>query len=205
MSEDDIKAAETMNKAKPKSFNEALGAFKAAVTEEDESALLLAEQEAREAEEARVKSTVKVPEVTDQAPEDWMTACIPTDIKFPLNKQAHFLKFRAQWTETPTFGDRTCIMWNLTDADEKLAAKRCKGDGARYAQELAKQMVRAIDGEKVDWTKGLASNIERWWNAIGSKCRNMLVNVYHKNHNLNAEEQKDFFVNCYSVRTVTTG
>jgi len=152
-------------------------------------------------------------EVTDEAPEappvneheipEW--AKVPATLKMPVGRQVQFLRFKAEWTDTRAKGDRQCIVWNLTDADEKIALKRAKGDGSRALAELSKQTIRAIDGVKVDWTRGDMSNVNKWWDEIGAGCRQLVQSIYHKNHNLSLEEQADFFANCVAVRTVAAG
>lgn len=127
---------------------------------------------------------------------------IPEGFKFPRGRQVAFVKFRASWTDTPSKGDRQCILWSLTDADEKLALVRARGDVNRAASELAKQMVRALDGCSANWdgTPG-GGNIDTWWNEIGGRCRGMLVRIFTQLHVLSEEERTDFFEKCIELRT----
>ena len=67
--------------------------------------------------------------------------------------------------------------------------------------ELTKQMIRAVDGDTVDWSRGPLSNVERWWDEIGGKCRAVLQGIYHQQHALSANELTDFFVQCMEVRS----
>lgn len=133
---------------------------------------------------------------------DWVV--IPPDFKMPPGRVISFLRFRADWTDTPAKGDRQCIVWNLTDADERIALKRgATQDAVSMVNELAKQCVRAVDGVKVNW--GLArgpGSIDEFWREIGAKCRQLVVRWYTQNHALSDEEQKDFFENCVAVRTM---
>lgn len=145
----------------------------------------------------------EAPPVNEHEIPPW--AKVPATLKMPVGRQVQFLKFKAEWTDTPTKGERQCIVWNLTDADEKLALKRARGDGSRALAELAKQTIRAIDGVKTDWTRGDLSNVNKWWDEIGAGCRQLVQAIYHKNHNLSLEDQADFFANCVAVRTVAAG
>lgn len=153
-------------------------------------------------DEYDVVADPKAPVPTDAAPA-W--AKVPSDFALPVGKQIFFVKFKAEWTDYPSKGDRYAIMWNLSDADEKLALKRTRGDSARMLAELTKQMIRVVDGERVDWSRGAHANIERWWDDIGGKCRQLVQSAYHKSHHLNDTEQADFFLNCFAVKTAVAG
>jgi len=132
---------------------------------------------------------------------DWVQ--MPAGMIQPLGWQVYFLRFRSKWTNRPGLGDRHCVLWNLSEADEKLAAKRARGDANRIIDEMSKQMVRAFDGQRVDWTRGPASNIEKFWDEIGGKCRHLVRSYYLKTHVLEARDMADFFDSCVAVRTHT--
>jgi hypothetical protein len=134
---------------------------------------------------------------------DW--AIIPADLTLPEGKEACFVRFRAAWTDYPSRGDRQCILWTLSDSDEKLAAKRARGDANRIIIELTKGCIRAIDGHRADWVRPGPASVERFWNEIGAKCRSMLTNYYFKNHSLSTEEQADFFTSCIAFKRVAAG
>lgn len=127
---------------------------------------------------------------------------LPPNLKFPRGRQVGFIRFEAQWTDSPQKGDRQCIIWGLSDIDEKVAFTRAMSDPNRAAAELAKQMVRAIDGYQVDWsgTPGPAC-IDEWWREIGGKCRQMLIRIYAQTHVLPEEDRKRFFESCIEFRT----
>jgi hypothetical protein len=132
----------------------------------------------------------------------------PPGFKIPPNKQVAFMLFRARWTDRPDKGDRWCMMWPLSDAEEKLALRRTRGESSRSLSELAKQMIHLIDGKKADWSKSPgpdSMDVERFWNEIGGRCRQQITNLYVKTHTLSAEDQKDFIENCLVVRTATVG
>jgi len=126
----------------------------------------------------------------------------PSGFRVPPGKEVIVMVFRAKWTDRPERGDRWCLLWSLSDADEKLALKRTRGESARSIGELAKQSIRLIDGKRADWTKTLAEgyDVDRFWDEIGAKCRQRVVDFYLKMHSLKAEELTDFFENCLFVR-----
>ena len=128
---------------------------------------------------------------------------LPSDLTLPPGKLVGFMRFRANLTDVAGKGDRHCILWNLSSADEKLALKRTRGDAMRTVQEMAKQMIRSIDGFRVDWTGAFGvGNVDKFWDEIGSRYRQQLVNYYIKTHSLGQAEQADFFANCIAIRTV---
>jgi hypothetical protein len=138
---------------------------------------------------------------TDDKPlPDW--AAIPQGVKTPDGWLVWFVKFRAKVTNTPGKGDRTCVLWNLSESDEKHAAKRARGDPMRVVDEMAKQMIRVVDGHGADWggSRG-AGSVDAFWQDIGGKCRHQLKSLYLKNHTMTGEETADFFEHCVAVRT----
>jgi hypothetical protein len=126
---------------------------------------------------------------------------IPPKMKIPDGQEVGFMLFRAKWTAKPQLGDRQVILWPLTDADEKLAMKRTRGESGRSLTEASKQTIRAIDGVKANWTGAFVlGNVDTFWNDIGPKCRQLVMNFYLKTHTLEVAEQLDFFANCLVVR-----
>lgn len=148
-----------------------------------------------------VPSEEQAAEVEGAAP-DWVV--LPPDLKIPPGRVVAFLMFRAHWTDTPNKGDRQCVVWNLTDTDEKLALKRsASGDAMTIAGELSRQAIRAVDGVKVNWMQPTGpGSIDQFWREIGSKCRQMVTRWYTQNHMLTQAEQTDFFENCVVLRTM---
>lgn len=131
---------------------------------------------------------------------DW--AIVPPGLKMPPGRQVYFVRFRAAWTDRPSKGERQCILWNLTESEEKHALRRTRGDALRAADELAKQMIRVIDGKPADWTgKDPGSAVGTFWDEIGGKCRQLLKSHYAKTHMLDTAETADFFGSCIAVRT----
>lgn len=112
-----------------------------------------------------------------------------------------FMLFKGAWTRKPSKGDRWCVLWPLTDNEEKLASKRVQ-DSKRTIAEMSKQMIRVIDGERADWGNG---SVDRFWNDIGPKCRLLIQNYYMKTHSLDVVETADFFANCMRVVSATAG
>lgn len=133
---------------------------------------------------------------------DWFT--MPPGFVIPPHKEIIFLRFRAAWTDRPDKGERMCMLWPLSDADEKLALKRTRGEPARGLSELSKQLIRAVDGCRADWTgQPGPGSVERFWDEIGSKCRQLIQNYYAKTHTLSNEEKYDFLGNCFVVKNAT--
>lgn len=126
---------------------------------------------------------------------------VPSGFVVPRGKRPVFMRFRAAWTDDPTLGDRTCVLWSLSVNDERLANKRALAQGQETALgELSKQMVRVIDGMFVDWSgANSAADLDRFWDKIGAKCRQLVMNTYLKTHNLDEAERADFFGNCIEV------
>jgi len=152
----------------------------------------------QEIEEQEKKSDL--PAATIGALPDW--ADIPPGLKCPRGREVIVVKLQANWTHTPWKGDRTLVVWALSDGDEKVALKRAMGDSNRAPYELAKQMIRAFDGRIVSWDpKSPDAHIENFWNEIGSKNRQIIVRLYLRLNVLSEDERRDFFENCVAVRT----
>ena len=150
--------------------------------------------------EAPAAKYAQLPEATDEPLPAWVK--IPKGFKFPRGRRAVFVFFHARLTDAPAFGDRQAILWSHTPEDEKFAFNRAQGDANRAPHELAKQMIRAVDGFTADWS-GTPSqgNVDTFWRQIGGKYRDLLVRLYAQLHVLTREETDDFFVNCIAVRS----
>lgn len=133
-------------------------------------------------------------------------AVLPPGFVLPPGKQIGFMYFRGEWTDTPEDGDRWCMMWPLTEAEEKAAIKKGGGEQNAIISELAKSTIRVIDGLKVDKT-GVTSpaNLNMFWSKLGPRCRPLIKNYYYKTHTLSKEDQQDFFANCFVVMTAVAG
>lgn len=126
---------------------------------------------------------------------DW--AKIPPDFNPPKGVQVFFMRFRQELTSNPAKGERQAILWCLSIHDEKMAMARARGDVLRTMSEMAKQTVRAVDGNLVDWTGAdREASLDRWWEEIGPKCRSLIQRHYTMTHNVKPEEAADFFENC---------
>jgi len=147
------------------------------------------------------EETSPAAEATAAAVPDW--AIVPPTVTLPKGRIVFYIRFRPEWTDVPGKGERQCILWNLTEADEKLAIKRTRGEALRTIDELTKQMIRVVDGVKSDWTGVTgAGSVSNFWTEIGGKCRQLLKNIYLKNHSLAPEETADFFGHCIAAKTV---
>lgn len=137
----------------------------------------------------------------DDVPE-W--ALIPSNMRVPKGRQVVFLRFPPALTGNPQRGERQCIVWTLNDGEEKLANDRTGGSSARAAAEFTKQMIRAVDGVVVDWSKPKGpGSIDEFWREVGPKGRNMLMRIYTQLHLASDEETRDFFESCVAVRTAS--
>jgi hypothetical protein len=135
----------------------------------------------------------------------WPEWCppMPGNLKIPRGRFAFPMRFREQWTDATWKGDRTCVVWSLSPGDEKLAYARARGDSARGASELAKQMIRVVDGLPATDVHGQPGCVDDFWAEIGGKCRQMLIRWYVQTHVLSDREQDDFFENCVAAVTGT--
>jgi hypothetical protein len=151
----------------------------------------------------------EVPQVTGPAqPRDltglpgWVK--IPQDLEFPPRGVTWCcMRFEPEWTDRPDAGERQCILWNLSVGDEKFARKRARGDAESMLDEQAKQMIRAIDGQRIDYgSPNSPYSPDRFWDEIGKKCRMLVMNYFMKVHTLEPAEKLHFFANCLVARTV---
>lgn len=154
---------------------------------------------------SNARSFVKLPEPVDNGkPPPWFPrAKIPQGFRFPRGLDVYFIKIRGSLTSMKHKGDRFLILWELSDGDEKLAYGRCMNDLNRAPGELAKQMIRVIDGVPTNWDgmPGVA-NADQLWSEIGAKGRSQLQRLYSQLHVFDREEQIDFFESCIArVRT----
>lgn len=128
---------------------------------------------------------------------------VPADMNAPQGARVCFMRFMGAWTMFPEKGERQCVMWELSDNDERVALVRCRDNPANASNELAKQMIRVVDGVKVNWAakRGEPGNIDDFWREIGPKCRNTIVRHYQRTHVMSVEETVHFLEHCVAVRT----
>jgi hypothetical protein len=150
-------------------------------------------------EEKPVKAFAPIPDARPGGAPGWVK--VPQGMRFPRGRQVAFIKLLPQWTDAPHKGERQCIVWGLTDIDEKMAMSRAMGDPNRVVSELTKQMIRSVDGAVVDWSGvGGPGSIDQWWRDIGGKCRQILIRIYTQMNVLPDEDRKHFFENCIELR-----
>ena len=143
-----------------------------------------------------------LPSASDEDIPEW--AVLPPNLKIPRGKRVTFIRFRASWTDAPEKGERQCLLWTLTDGEEKLANDRCGGSSTRAPAEYSKQMIRAVDGVMVDWSKSRGpGSVDEFWREIGPKGRTMLMRLYAQLHLPSDEDINDFFEHCVAVRTAS--
>ena len=100
---------------------------------------------------------------------------------------------------------RQVIFWELDIGDTRLAFRRAQGDVNQASEELARQMIRAVDGRPVVTGNPLhPDSIERFWQDIGPRCRSMMQRLYSMLHHLGEREATDFFASCLAVRTAAS-
>lgn len=127
-------------------------------------------------------------------------AIVPEGQSRPVRTIVACMQFEAGWTKDPSLGDRHCVCWPLSDGDEKLAQQRAMGDSNRYINELAKQMVRWIDGEVADFAGGTGrNNIDRFWDEIGPKCRTLMTQMWTQLNALTMQERVTFFEKHFAL------
>jgi hypothetical protein len=135
----------------------------------------------------------------------WARDAIPPDLKIPKGETVYVMRFLAPWTKSKTV-DRTCVLWSLSIGDEKLANQRGGDNSQNTLLELAKQMVRAIDGHRIDYTgRKPEASIDKWWNDIGRKCRTLIVSTFIRMHSLSDDERAYFLAHCVAARTLFVG
>ncbi len=133
---------------------------------------------------------------------DW--ALVPSNLRVPKGRQVIFLRFPPAMTDAPLKGERQCIVWSLSDGEEKMANDRTGGSSARAPAEFTKQMVRAVDGVVVDWSKPKGpGSLDEFYREIGPKGRNLLMRIYTQLHLASEAEVADFFETCIAVRTAS--
>lgn len=197
---------------KPQTFDEA---FRALTMTEQEAALLegdtFAEVGEDDPRDVRANKDTEPPTAAiakdPNALPEWVS--FPPGFRIPPGREVAFLMFRSKWTDRPEKGDRWCMLWSLSDADEKLAIKRTRGEAGRSLSELSKGCIRVIDGKRADWTQTgtpeTSYSVDRFWDEIGPKCRQMISNHYIKTHSLSKEEQADFLESCLFIRKAVVG
>ena len=131
---------------------------------------------------------------------EWAT--IPADVKVPPGRRVWYLKFKAAWTVTPDKGDRVCVLWPISDAEENIAAERSGDKRYKLLKETSKMMIRVIDGHKARHTRdGSTGDVTLFWEDIGPKCRQQIMSLYMRSHSLDNAEMMDFLANCMHAGT----
>lgn len=129
-------------------------------------------------------------------------AMVPSNLRPPRGKQVIFVRIPAEMTDTPSKGERQAIIWTLSDGDERLASGRCNGEAGRASAEFSKQMLRAVDGVVVDWSKHKGpGSVDEFWREVGPKGRNLLTRLYAQLHMASDKELSNFFESCIAVRS----
>lgn len=85
---------------------------------------------------------------------------------------------------------RSVGMVEITAEEELRAEQRCKGASDKRAQEMTKQALVEVNGEKVSLGDGSA---ERAWASLHPKVRTLLATAWVKLHLAEDNEVDDFF------------
>jgi hypothetical protein len=179
------------------------------------------DQEASEpdAPEPEAPKPLQLPEPEDGGAPDW--AHVPQGMRFPRGRQFLFIRVPSKWTDTPKVGRplrvedeaavriagagalwRQMVVWSVDVGDMKHAIQRSQGDANRLSEELTKQMIRAVDGVRTDWTGNPGEgSMDVFWNQIGQKNRQLMQRVWSMLNVHTREAQVDFFESCVAVRT----
>lgn len=146
------------------------------------------------------KPAHKLPKAATRHAPTW--AKVPKGMRFPKGIDVLFVRIRGELTMYPGKGDRQVILWPMTDGDQKIALGRAMGDRNRAAVEMTKQIVRAIDGQPVNWTGDPSApgiDVDRFWHEIGPKGRNLLDRLFVQLNMMNEDELVDFFEHCIAA------
>lgn len=194
--------SEQRRKGSPETVQQAVEGMRAAKATDAEAALL----DSQEGISLGDPDDEPVPAGADPgALPPWAQAAVPAptaEMAIPPNRTVSVMRLRAELTDSPSKGDRLVLLWNLSVGDEKLANKRAGDSQFDATMEQAKQMVRAIDGQWVDFSGKLGPrNVDQFWDEIGKRCRNLIINHYVRVHSLTKAEQLDFLANCVVTRT----
>lgn len=151
-----------------------------------------------ETNDDETEESTRNPLEADEIPE-WAQNAIPANVKIPKGRKVWYLRLRAAWTHAPDKGDRVIVLWTISDAEENAAAELASNmSQARFIKELAKRMIRAVDGQRANWGGSTKDGIDARaaWEEFGPKGRQQIVNLYMKTHRLTGEEGMDFLSNC---------
>lgn len=119
--------------------------------------------------------------------------------RVPVGKKLAYFRFFADWTDTPHLGDRQCVLWPLTEGEEKRAYERARTDNAQVAMmELSKACIRVVDGHWSDWTgdQSKPGSVQRFVDQIGRRCAREITNWYLRAHVLTGDQRELFFEEC---------
>lgn len=145
-------------------------------------------------------------------------ALVPPNIALPSARPVFYLRFPSAMTDDPRIGKpvpsmtdeelkafgssdalfRQCIIWPVSVGDKKLAVQRAMGNEDRLQDELAKGMIRAVDGVAVDDS---SANLDVWWESVGERVRSQLRIVWLQLHRPTLQEQQVFFELCIEGRS----
>lgn len=196
--------------ARPKSFGEALRKMKAEEAGGDDAAKAADEEIPDQGDPDDVEANaVDVEANAEKLMAEFADlGMLPASFASPKGKTPAFMKFPADMTETPWKGDRYCVLWTLSYADEKRAIARSGGQPGGMIPEMTQGMIRVIDGKWTAMSGRTPTAAERFekvsvfWEEIGPGCRQVLETFYINQHNLSMEQKARFFTECVAFRSV---
>ena len=145
-------------------------------------------------DEGKVAFKLPQPLTPNTAPAWFPRSKVPQGMRFPRGITVTFICVPADQTAAKGKGDRYLILWELNEADEKLAHGRGMGDGVRTVSELAKQMIRGFDGMIPSWAgPGSPESIDDLWRDLGAKGRGLLRRLYTQINQFDEAALTDFF------------
>ncbi len=175
-----------------------------------------------------ISDLARVPDAVAGGAPPWVK--LPAGLAIPRGRKAVFIRMLSRDTDAPNIGFplpfedagalthagrgdaskgaghlwRQCICWPLDAGDNTHAVQRAMQDPNRLGDELAKQMIRVIDGNRADWSGAPGEgSMDQFWNQIGQRHRQLLQRVWSQLHVFSRAEQVSFFENCIVVRVPT--
>lgn len=77
----------------------------------------------------------------------------------------------------------------ITPDEELMASRRARNDAIRLSQELAKESLRMVNGQKVTSVDG---SVDTAWNQLPAKIRQLVMAAYTELHNPDMGDSADF-------------
>jgi hypothetical protein len=103
----------------------------------------------------------------------------PAGLKAPKGARFAYVPISPEVHGNPERGDIVVIMWELSYREEKIAAKRAKGEMEAIADHRIRSSIRAVDGVVVELATGAGDTLlDHLLEDIGSSGRAFLISTY---------------------------